>query len=81
VAVLLDDYTFDEYRGKSLQKYIYRLKLQKLQEMNLEHCRVAYLSDNTYSRKTMLTHGFIETHIWKIIKIAGFSVKRRKEIS
>lgn len=71
-AILIDAFTFPEFRGKKLQSYLTAKRLELLKSMNYKKCIAAYLKNNLFSRKNFISAGFTETFKWTVINFSGY---------
>ncbi len=79
-AYLVDDYIFENFRGRGIQTYITGYRLSYLKSQGYSKILVSYNVNNEFSRRNFLKNGFIEKELTIIVKLAGSKFNKTRKI-
>ncbi|NLT50881.1 MAG: GNAT family N-acetyltransferase [Ignavibacteria bacterium] len=79
-ALLLESFTFPEFRNRGIQKALIQTRLLWLKCNNFERVFVIYEPDNIYSEKALMRNDFAVYKRLKVFRIIGFYFQKNAEL-
>lgn len=79
-ALLLESFTFSEFRNRGIQKALIQTRLLWLKRNNFERVFVIYEPDNIYSEKALMRNGFTVYKRLKVFRIIGFYFQKNAKL-
>lgn len=77
-ALLLESFTFSEYRNRGSQSFNIGVRLKILKEFGFKKAYVIYSKNNSYSKKALMKNGFTDSKLIFYVTILGvrFQISR-----
>ncbi len=79
-ALLLESFTFPEFRNRGIQKALIQKRLLWLKRNNFERVFVIYEPDNIYSERALMRNGFTVYKRLKVFRIIGFYFQKNAKL-